>query len=548
MRAHHRWSMSRRRALAMPTLVALVLLGSSCVEQPPSTSGGSTSGAIGGAGSAGPSGSSGTTGSPDTAHARWPSADATKAENANAPDPSWKEGVQDPPPTTVEGFADRAGATPGEPVSLYIHSTQGPVVVRAYRTGWYGGAGARLVWTSAPVTAVEQPQPTFESGTRTWSAANWTPSVALQTQDWPPGDYILRLDAASGTRNVVPLTIRPTTTRDAVVIINSNTTWQAYNHWGGTSLYRGAKGPDDRAYAVSLDRPLDAGYGALNSPLNELPLVALAEKLGLPVAYVTDSDLHSVPNLLDGARAVISQVHDEYYSEAMRDALTRARDAQGTNLAFLGANAIYRHIRLAPSPIGPDRLEIDYKDASLDPITKTNPAEATSQWRNPPVPRPESVLTGGYYQCNPVKADLVAAQSDNWLLAGTGLKAGDKLPMVVGLEYDQVTPKIATPRPIEVLFHSPVTCVGVHQFSDVAYYSTQSGAGVFATGTNAWICTMVQACQFGGQDQHAAQVVTTITTSMLEGFAAGPAGRAHPARDNLDALGITVSTIRDISR
>ena len=35
---------------------------------------------------------------------------------------------------------------------------------------------------------------------------------------------------------------------------------------------------------------------------NEAPLERLAEKLGLPVVYVTDTDLHADPHLLDGAR------------------------------------------------------------------------------------------------------------------------------------------------------------------------------------------------------------------------------------------------------
>ncbi len=112
----------------------------------------------------------------------------------------------------------------------------------------------------------------------------------------------------------------------------------------------------------------------------------------------------------------------------MWDALVAARDQQGTNLAFLGANAMYRHLRLGPTPIGENRLETDDNDASIDPILKTNPAEATSQWRQPPVPRPESVVTGVYYQCNPVKADMVAAQPDSWLLAGSGLRRATSSP------------------------------------------------------------------------------------------------------------------------
>jgi hypothetical protein len=164
------------------------------------------------------------------------------------------------------------------------------------------------------------------------------------------------------------------------------------------------------------------------------------------------------------------------------------------------------------------------------------------------VPRPESVVTGVYYQCNPVKADMVVAQADSWLMAGSGLKAGDRLTGLVGSEYDQVTPTVPTPRPMEVLFHSPVTCLGHHQFSDAAYYSTPSGAGVFASGTSSWVCGLVYECTFHPQDRRIVDAVTTITTTLLKTFAAGPAGKAHPAIDNLDRHNITTATIRDITR
>ena len=156
--------------------------------------------------------------------------------------------------------------------------------------------------------------------------------------------------------------------------------------------------------------------------------------------------------------------------------------------------------------------------------------------------------TGTYYQCNPVQADMVAAQGDSWLLAGTGLRAGDRLPNLVGSEYDQVTPSAPTPRPIEVLFHSPVTCTGHAQFSDAAYYTTGSGAGVFGSGTSSWICGLVLDCTFHPKDQHLVDVITTITSTLLTSFAAGPAGRDHPARDNLERLGITSATVRDTTK
>jgi len=529
----------------MATLLFVLLLTACAEPENPAPGPGSSSG--GGPASATVAPTPAPTTS-DATLAAWPSAKAVQDENARPGDASWTAGVSEPPSTRVEGFTGRASVTPGQPLAIFIRSLDGPVVVRAYRIGWYAGAGARLVWTSPDVTQVDQPKPTFEPATRTWSASNWAPSATLPTDDWPPGDYVLKLQAKIGTVNLVPLTVRPTTTRNAVVIVNENTTWHAYNRWGGTSLYRGPTGFADRAYAVSLDRPIDYGMGTGDYWGNEAPLGRLAEKLGLPVAYVTDTDLHADPHLLDGARAVISLGHDEYYSQAMWDALVVARDRQGTNLAFLGANAMYRHIRLGPTPIGPDRLETDYKDAGIDPILATNPAEATSQWRQPPVPRPESVVTGVYYQCNPVKADMVTAQPDSWLLAGSGLKAGDKLASLVGSEYDQVTPSVPTPRPIEVVFHSPVTCQGHRQFSDAAYYTTASGAGVFASGTSSWICGLVYECTFHPQDQHLVDVVTAVTTTLLQAFAAGPAGKAHPARDNLGALNITTATVRDMTR
>jgi N,N-dimethylformamidase beta subunit-like protein len=113
----------------------------------------------------------------------------------------------------------------------------------------------------------------------------------------------------------------------------------------------------------------------------------------VPLAYETDNDLARPPGLLNGARAVISLGHDEYYSASMRAALIAARDA-GTNLAFLGANAMFRHIRLAASPAGPDRIVICYKAAALDPLHGKRGAATTQDWRDPPDLRPESVITG----------------------------------------------------------------------------------------------------------------------------------------------------------
>lgn len=427
----------------------------------------------------------------------------------------------------VEGWLDRTSIAPGDPVTLYASTTAASLTVSVFRVGWYGGRGCRLVTTTGPLPGQQQAAPTRTGKTNTVSTS-WEPTTPFDTAAWPPGDYLFRLDDSEGFQTYVPLTVRGPDAGGKVVVVNAVTTWQAYNAWGGYSLYHGLSGYADRARVVSFDRPYDYGDGAADFTGNEAPLVMLAEKLGLNLDYVTDIDLHDDPTLLDGARAVISLGHDEYYSVAMRRALERARDA-GTNLAFLGANAVYRRIRLSASPIGPDRTETGYKDASEDPLYGVDDAQITANWPSPPEAEPESSLTGGMYQCNPVHADLVVRTPDHWLLAGTHAVEGRRVPGMIGSEYDRVSLSYPTPRDIEVLAHSPVTCHGRSDYSDVSYYTAPSGAGVFDAGTSAWVCAANDVCGPGATGALVRSFVTTVTTNMLTAFAAGPAGETHPA-------------------
>jgi hypothetical protein len=425
----------------------------------------------------------------------------------------------------VEGFADHDSVLAGEPVRLYVSTVAGRFRVRAYRMGWYRGALARLVWLSAWQPGRRQRAAVVGGAVHTvW--APWRASLVVPTGGWVPGMYLLRIDTDRGVlRRFVPLTVRSQSMRGAVVLVNADTTWQAYNDWGGYSLYHGPDGAkDSRSRAVSFDRPYGYGAGAGDFIGAELPLLALAERLGLPLGYATDVDLHRRPHLLDAAAAVISLGHDEYWSPAMRTAVTTARD-HGTNVAFLGANAVFRKIRFGSTGLGPDRLEINYKDAT-DPIGRVDPAQVTTQWREPPSSDPESSLTGTYYRCNPVRADMVVADPSSWLLAGLGLRAGDRLPNVVGSEYDRVHLATPTPRPIHILFHSPLRCGGLADASDVAYYTVRSGAAGFDAGTSDWVT------QLDSRNTRVRTVVTTVTSRLLEAFTAGPAGRAHPVTDN----------------
>ncbi|HEY0816083.1 MAG TPA: N,N-dimethylformamidase beta subunit family domain-containing protein [Pseudonocardia sp.] len=438
-------------------------------------------------------------------------------------------------PHAIEGFADRVSVMPGDAVRLFVSTTASSWRATAFRLG----KDARSVWTSPPQPGREQPAAVVTKPTNT-VVAPWAPALTVTTAGWDPGDYLFRLDAP-GAQQYVPLTVRTPSNAGRVVIVNAVTTWQAYNQWGGYSLYKGPDGQrPDRARAVSFDRPYELGMlGAGQFLQFELGAVRVAEQAGIPLGYATDVDLHADPHLLDGARAMITLGHDEYWSTAMRAAATTARD-QGVNLAFLGGNEVYRHIRFGDTPLGPNRLEINYKSFAEDPDSKTDPTEATQDWRLPPDPRPESVLVGNTYKCFPGRASLVVADPTNWMLNGL-VHAGQALPGAVGIEYSGVDLQAPTPRPIDVLFHSPVLCGTTHQrdFADAVYYTTPSGAGVFESGTQDWVCGMDPHCTGPAQAGHIAPILDAISTRLFTAFAAGPAGRAHPAVDNLAKLDIT---------
>jgi hypothetical protein len=441
-------------------------------------------------------------------------------------------------PSAIMGYAGQASVLPGEPITLFVSTTGRSFTVKAFRMGFYGGDEARLVWHSPTVRGHKQSKSTRTADTNTVST-NWGPSLTVPTHDWPEGSYLLRLDSEAGPQRFVPVTVRSASTQGKTVIKNSTATWQAYNYWGGYNLYNGPGGPADynnRSLAVSLDRPFDLD-GATAFLVHERAVVQLAERLGMPLAYVSSMDIAADPHLLDGATALFSLGHDEYWSPPERAHVTAARNA-GTNLAFLGANCCFRRTRLASTRLGTDRLVICYKTSYMqDPMYGKDNALVTSDWREPPHPDPESSLIGTLYESYPADAAFVIASPDAWMFAGTGVKKGTSFPGLVGIEYDRVNPDSPVERPIEVLSHSPLTCRGVNSYSDSAYYTHSSGAGVFNTGTMRWVGVFdpAQYRSFGVQNR-AGAFVRRVTANVLRAFADGPAAAKYPAHDNLDAM------------
>ena len=454
------------------------------------------------------------------------------AENSLPGDPDWEIrhlGAAN----AIMGYTGAASVLTGQSFPLFVSTTARGFQVSAFRMGWYAGAGARRVWQSGLVRGQRQNGPGLTDATNTVQT-EWDPVLEVPTDDWPAGAYLLRLDADSGAQRYVPVTVRSASTAGRVVLKNCVPTWQAYNTWGGYDLYQGPEGAGQsygsRSLAVSLDRPYDLN-GADMFLTYERNVVKLAESMGLPLAYVTSMDIAADPDLLAGASALISPGHDEYWTPGERANVTAARDA-GVNLAFLGANAVFRRIRLDSG----GRLVICYKTSyTEDPLYGQDNALVTSDWREPPHPDPESSLIGTIYEGYPAVAPYVVVAPDSWLFAGTGAAAGKEFANLVGIEYDRVNPAYPVPRPIQVLSHSPLVCQGAASFGDSAYYTHPGGAGVFNSGTMRWV-EAIYGDGPHGIGGRTPGFVRQVTANLLRAFADGPAAAKFPAHDNLDAI------------
>ncbi len=448
-------------------------------------------------------------------------------------------------PHAIEGYASQVSAVPGDDVALFVNTTAAAFHVEAYRMGYYQGLGGRLIETTDTVAGVQQPAPTLTPTLNTISCP-WTPSLTVTiTKKWLPGNYLLKLIGTGGEQQYIHLTVRDDTSTSAYVIQNSVTCWQAYNLWGGYSLYYGLTGTGgqdfaNRARVVSFDRPYPQTWaqGAADFFGNEFPLLYHMEQLGLDLTYWTDVDLHNNPGLLAHHQALFSLGHDEYWSYEMRAATQNAL-ASGTNLAFLGANACYRQIRLQPSSVGPNRLQTCYKDATEDPMSQTDPELTTVDWNQAPLNDPESKLIGSMYQSVGANADLIVTDSSSWFWNGCGLPDGTAFPAVVQGEYDRFVPSLPGPTNVDVLGHSPVT--DQHNWSDITYYTTPGGGGVLATGMASWVFKLSNTTEFPSNIVPAAipgttDVLLRTMENVYGNFGPGPASKSNPSSGNWEAI------------
>ncbi len=423
--------------------------------------------------------------------------------------------------SNIQGYATEQSVNHGSPITFKIDTTY-TYKIDIYRLGYYNGDGARLVDSNITHVA-SQVQPACQKDATTglidcgnWAAsATWNvPSTAVS------GIYLAKLykstdpDAASH----ITFVVRDDSGHADIAVQTSDATWQAYNTYGGNSLYQctvscppGSPRAYKGAFAVSYNRPNtsaddDGGRSYLWNA--EYPMVRFLESNGYSVSYLSQIDTEARPQLLLDHKVILISGHHEYVSATQTANLKAARDA-GVNLAIFSGNTNFWKTRYLPSLAGQaTRTLVAYKDTHFD--APTDPVTWTGTYRDrrftAPGPdyQPENTLIGLSFLVNLDASPITVPSSYKslriWRNTGVSSMTGSSVtlaPGTLGYEWDADTDNEF--RPPGQFRISSTTVSGVEVFTDygstvtigtathnMTEYRAPSGALVFNSGTVQW--------------------------------------------------------------
>jgi hypothetical protein len=277
-------------------------------------------------------------------------------------------------PLFIEGYAGRVSCRPGETVGLHISTTAPTFAVEIARLG----AKREVVFTKADVPGRESPVPENASS----HGCGWPALVEVPVDDaWRSGYYEVILRAADrggkytgrGRRTAESscyFIVRPATpgATSPILLQLSTNTYNAYNNWGGTSLYAYNGRAGAQGHRVSFLRPPSSQFGRW-----EQPFVAWAESQGIALEFAANLDLEARPADLAAYRLVLSVGHDEYWSSPMRDHL-EAFIGHGGNVAFFSGNTCCWQVRSEDD----GTALVSWKQRCTGPITGSLPVRSSS--------------------------------------------------------------------------------------------------------------------------------------------------------------------------
>lgn len=339
------------------------------------------------------------------------SGNAIVVENCRTGNPSAEWEVQGLGDASIQGYSTSISVNRGETVQFKVDTDASSYRIDIYRLGYYDGLGARRVATVLPTASLPQSQPDclLEASTGLIDCGNWAVSGSWAVPaDAVSGVYLARLvrNDTNGASHV-PFIVRNESGSADILFQTADTTWQAYNDYGGNSLYVGD--PVGRAYKVSYNRPFSTRGSKPDSYLfnAEYPMIRWLEANGYNVSYTAGADVDRRGPLILTHRVYMSNGHDEYWSGAQRANVEAARNA-GVNLAFFSGNEVFWKTRWENSIDGSSseyRTLVCYKETHADAKIDPSP-EWTGTWRDPRFSppsdggRPENALTGTIFRVN----------------------------------------------------------------------------------------------------------------------------------------------------
>ncbi|MGO7655159.1 DUF4082 domain-containing protein [Rhizobium ruizarguesonis] len=488
-------------------------------------------------------------------------------ENLKQGNPISEWGLEGDGGGTIQGFATEISTNIGQTVDFKIATDSTHYRIDIYRMGYYGGDGARKVGSieQSLTTAQIQPHPIVDMSLGLIDCGNWSVSASWQIPtDAVSGVYFAKLVREDGVEDasIIPFVVRDDASTSNIVFQTSDTTWQAYNAWGGASLYYGEVPVDPadmigylppncscglqaigRASAVSYNRPIITNTSPVGGSHDyifgvESSAISWLEQNGYDVSYISGVDATRNGALLLNHDAYLSVGHDEYWSAEQRANVEAARDA-GVNLAFWSGNECYWKVRWESSIDGSGqayRTMVCYKETWG---TSTDPSNVgTGTWRDPryadPGQQPENALTGTMFQVDSYRQDTISIPYDYsnlrfWRNTDVSqLTEGETYNLVqnlLGYEWDSDVENGFRPDGLINLSLSSVSvdtylrdygatigsAVATHSLT---MYRAESGALVFGAGTVFW--------SWGLSDNHQGPATSTdrnVQQAMVNMFA-----------------------------
>jgi hypothetical protein len=392
--------------------------------------------------------------------------------------------------------------------------------ISVMRLGWYNGSGGHEYWSTKKFLLKEQVAPETIGLLHTVET-KWNPTAAFTIgKDWAPGFYLVVIkNRKDKIESIAPLIVRSKLHDSTLAIMHSTLTWQAYNNFGGYSLYRGLGNSDEerinnRSRMVSFDRPY-SGSGAVHINRDAIALTQFLEKQGLDVDHYADTDIDTQPSVLRSYNGVIFGGHPEYVTRRIYDAAFAARNT-GTNLAFFGANNFYWQARISSSSVGLNRQVSVFRDEKEDP--EQDEHFKTVRWQSNSLLQPPNLLTGGITSGVHVGGTLVAKDLPSWLKIDGSVILGKW-----GFENESEATAEGLTHPIntKIIYSGEFTKDGQSKEDtstvrvETTWYKTPTNSAVFNGGLSLWSCEILESCVNANFDDLTRIKLQSITLQVL---------------------------------